>query len=88
MKASMTITQYLGTGSVSRGRMTITKQLNTRVSTPPYLHDDFDKEAVVRGIENLIANLSPIKNLTWIRPAPNVTAADYVNSVSPSLAHL
>ncbi len=77
----MTITQYLGTGSVSRGRMTITRRLDTFVSTPPYLHDDFDKEAVVRGIENLLKTLSPVKNLTWIRPAPNVTVADYVNSV-------
>lgn len=78
---SMTITQYLGTGSVSRGRMTITKRLDTFVSTPPYLHDDFDKEAVVRGIENLVKTLSPVANLTWIRPAPNVTVVDYVNSI-------
>ncbi|ERS96200.1 hypothetical protein HMPREF1624_07109 [Sporothrix schenckii ATCC 58251] len=78
---SMTITQYLGTGSVSRGRMTITKRLDTFVSTPPYLHDDFDKEAVVRGIENLVKTLSPVANLTWVRPAPNVTVADYVASI-------
>ncbi|CAK7231545.1 hypothetical protein SBRCBS47491_007967 [Sporothrix bragantina] len=78
---SMTITQYLGTGSVSRGRMTITKRLDTFVSTPPYLHDDFDKEAVVRGIENLVKTLSGVANLTWIRPAPNVTVVDYVNSI-------
>ncbi|CAK7198034.1 hypothetical protein SEUCBS139899_000692 [Sporothrix eucalyptigena] len=78
---SMTITQYLGTGSVSRGRMTITKRLDTFVSTPPYLHDDFDKEAVVRGIENLVKTLSNVANLTWIRPAPNVTVVDYVNSI-------
>jgi cellobiose dehydrogenase (acceptor) len=49
--ASMTITQYLGMGTTSRGRMGITPSLNTRVMTPPYLRDQHDKEAVVQGIE-------------------------------------
>ncbi|OAA59901.1 cellobiose dehydrogenase [Niveomyces insectorum RCEF 264] len=78
---SMTITQYLGTGSVSRGRMTITRRLDTRVSTPPYLHDDFDKEAVVEGIQYIVKTLAQVSNLTWIRPSPNVTVVDYVNSI-------
>ncbi len=78
----MTITQYLGTGSKSRGRMTITKRLDTFVALPPYLHDDFDKEAVIRGLENLQNNLKHIPNLTWITPTPNITVTQYVNSVS------
>ncbi|KAK3944430.1 cellobiose dehydrogenase [Diplogelasinospora grovesii] len=78
---SMTITQYLGTGSVSRGRMTITRQLNTVVSIPPYLHDDNDKAAVVKGLENLQESLKTVPNLTWITPKPNITAAQFVNSI-------
>ena len=78
----MTVTQYLGTGSLSRGRMTITRQLNTIVSTPPYLRDVYDKEAVVQGILNLQESLNKVANLTWITPRPNVTVEQFVNSVS------
>jgi len=77
----MMITQYLGTGSVSRGRMVITKQLNTFVSVAPYLHDDFDKEAVIRGIENIQKVLKNVANLTWITPTPNITVTQFVNDV-------
>ena len=78
----MTVTQYLGTGSVSRGRLTITRQLNTVVSTPPYLHDENDKAAVVQGLINLQESLATVANITWITPRSNVTAAQFVNSVS------
>lgn len=79
--ASMTITQYLGTGSKSRGRMTITRQLNTLVSTPPYLRDEYDREAVIKGIANLRESLKGVANLTWITPPLNVTVEDFVDSV-------
>jgi cellobiose dehydrogenase (acceptor) len=78
----MTITQYLGTGTVSRGRMTITRQLNTIVSTPPYLRDAHDREAVIQGIANLRETLKDVANLTWISPKPNVTTEAFVDSVS------
>lgn len=81
----MTVTQYLGTGSVSRGRMTITRQLNTIVSTPPYLRDQHDKEAVIQGILNLQESLKGVANLTWITPPSNVTVEAFVNSVSMSI---
>lgn len=80
--ASMTVTQYLGTGSLSRGRMTITRQLNTIVSTPPYLRDEHDREAVIQGIANLRENLKGVANLTWITPRSNVTTEAFVDSVS------
>jgi len=79
--SSMTVTQYLGTGSTSRGRMTITRQLNTVVSTPPYLRTENDKAAVVKGLENLMEALKGVEGLEWITPKPNVTAAEFVNSV-------
>jgi cellobiose dehydrogenase (acceptor) len=77
----MTITQYVGTGTVSRGRMTIMPNMNTRVSTPPYLRDAHDKEAVVQGIEYIRGVLSKIENLTWIAPGANQTTTAFVNSV-------
>ncbi|KAI0011650.1 putative cellobiose dehydrogenase [Xylariaceae sp. FL0662B] len=78
---SMTITQYLGTGSTSRGRMTITPTLNTRVSTSPYLRDENDRAAVIKGLENVQNYFQPITNLTWIQPASNQTATDFVDSI-------
>jgi len=77
----MIMSQYLGRGSVSRGRMTITRRLDTFVSLPPYLHDDLDKEVVIKGLENLQEALKNVPNLTWITPPANQTAAQYVNSV-------
>ncbi|KAK3321274.1 cellobiose dehydrogenase [Cercophora scortea] len=78
---SMTVTQYLGTGSVSRGRMVITKQLNTVVSVPPYLRNEHDKAAVIQGLVNLQESLKSVANLTWITPKVNVTAAQFVSSI-------
>ena len=84
--ASMTVTQYLGTGTLSRGRMTITRQLNTIVSTPPYLRDEHDREAVIQGITNLRESLKGVANLTWITPPSNVTVEAFVDSVSTDLS--
>ncbi|KAK1750876.1 cellobiose dehydrogenase [Echria macrotheca] len=85
-KLSMTLSQYLGRGVVSRGRMTITGNLDTAVSEHPYLHNAGDKEAVILGIKSLIASLSTIQNLTWILPPANTTVESFVNNmlVSPS----
>lgn len=77
----MTITQYVGTGTTSRGRMAITPSLSTRVSIAPYLRDQHDKEAVVQGIEYIRGVLSQIQNLTWIEPKSNQTTTAFVNSV-------
>ncbi len=77
----MTMSQYLGRGVVSRGRMTINQLLSTEVSLHPYLHNDFDKEAVIVGIKNIKAALSNIPNLTWIQPTANTTVEDFVNKV-------
>ncbi|KAK4156344.1 cellobiose dehydrogenase [Chaetomidium leptoderma] len=81
LNTSMTVTQYLGTGSLSRGRMTITRQLNTIVSTPPYLRDAHDKEAVIQGIINLQESLKGVVNLTWITPPSNITVEKFVDSI-------
>lgn len=79
---AMTLSQYLGRGVVSRGRMTITPALVTAVTEHPYLHNAGDKEAVIQGIKNLQAALNVIPNITWVLPPPEGTVEDYVNGVS------
>jgi len=78
----MTLTQYLGTGAVSRGRLTINSQLKTIVSKSPYLNDDNDKAAVVQGIQNLRDSLASVSGLQWIKPSKSQSSAAFVNSVS------
>lgn len=75
------MSQYLGRGMTSRGRMTITPALSTVVSTVPYLRDPHDTEAVIQGIKNLQAALKNVKNLTWNYPDANTTVEDFVNNV-------
>ena len=83
---AMTISQYLGRGATSRGRMAITKSLNTVVSQSPYLHDPNDLDAVIQGVKNMQNALKGVANLSWASPTSNLTAESYVNSlvVSPS----
>ncbi|KAL2136578.1 hypothetical protein VTI74DRAFT_2883 [Chaetomium olivicolor] len=83
---AMTMSQYLGRGATSRGRMTITPSLTTVVSDVPYLKDPNDKEAVIQGIINLQNALKNVANLTWTYPNSSISARDYVNNmvVSPS----
>ncbi|KFY46354.1 hypothetical protein V494_00482 [Pseudogymnoascus sp. VKM F-4513 (FW-928)] len=78
---TMTLSQYLGRGAVSRGRLNILKDLTMAVSQVPYLRDENDIAAVIKGIENLQEALSGVANLTWLQPAPNVTATEFVNNM-------
>lgn len=63
------MSQYLGRGSTSRGRMTITANLDTVVSTLPYLRDQHDVDAVIQGLVNLQNALKGV-GLNWTYPAP------------------
>lgn len=76
------MSQYLGRGAKSRGRMAITSDLNTVVKEKPYLHFDEDTEAIIRGLDNMRKALSGVQNLTWLAPLANQTSRDYVNAVS------
>ncbi|KAH8708361.1 hypothetical protein GQ44DRAFT_816105 [Phaeosphaeriaceae sp. PMI808] len=76
---SMTITQYLGMGTTSRGRMAITSTLNTRVMTAPYLRDAKDKEVVIQGIDYVRGILSKIPDLTWVVPTASQSTTQFVN---------
>jgi cellobiose dehydrogenase (acceptor) len=77
----MTLTQYLGTGSVSRGRLTINNQLRTIVSQSPYLNNAQDKAAVVAGVQSLRDALSKVSGLTWVRPTSGQTSEAFVSSI-------
>ncbi|KAF2220696.1 hypothetical protein BDZ85DRAFT_203325 [Elsinoe ampelina] len=77
---TMTISQYLGRGSTSRGRLTITPSLSMTVSDPPFLKTDEDKAAVVQGIKNLRAAFANVSGVEIIYPAANITAEAFVAS--------
>lgn len=78
---SMVISQYLGRGSTSRGRATITSGLTMTVSDPPYLKTDEDKAAVVKGIKTLQAALAHDPQIEWLYPAADQTVEDFVDAV-------
>ncbi|KFA74332.1 hypothetical protein S40288_03693 [Stachybotrys chartarum IBT 40288] len=78
---AMVISQYLGRGAVSRGRMTISRSLVTEVSTSPYLSNTNDLEAVIRSLENVQAALSNIAGLVWHFPPPGQTVRQYVTGL-------
>lgn len=67
--------------------MTIQGNLGTVVSTVPYLRDQNDVEAVIKGIENLQASLKNVANLTWLFPEPGTTARNYVNNMLVSYSN-
>ncbi|KAI1336375.1 fungal cellulose binding domain-containing protein [Xylariaceae sp. FL0016] len=84
---AMTMSQYLGRGATSRGRMTITKALTTVVSILPYLQDENDVQAVIQGIKNLQSSLADVEGLVWTYPADNTTVEDFVNDMLVSYSN-
>ncbi|KAF6794624.1 cellobiose dehydrogenase [Colletotrichum sojae] len=84
---AITISQYLGRGATSRGRMTIQANLGTVVSTLPYLRDQNDIEAVIKGIENVQAALKNVPNLNWTYPAAGTSVRDFVNNMLVSYSN-
>ncbi|KAL4912248.1 hypothetical protein BDW62DRAFT_206673 [Aspergillus aurantiobrunneus] len=78
---TMTITQYVGRGQTSRGKLTINSGLNTVVSTLPWLADENDTDAVIQGLQRLQESLSNVTGLTWAFPTSNVSIPDFVNGL-------
>ncbi|KAF1994840.1 hypothetical protein P154DRAFT_475260 [Amniculicola lignicola CBS 123094] len=78
---SMTISQYLGRGSTSRGALSINGALNMFVSKAPYLQTKADLDAVITGITNIHAALSKFPDLVYEVPSANQTITDYVKSL-------
>lgn len=79
---SITLSQYLGTGFTSRGRLTIQPDLDITVSDLPYLKTKGDQEAVLMGVQNLHSAILKGANnsITFSKPAANESLADYVNN--------
>lgn len=80
----ITMSQYLGTGVVSRGRMTIDSNLGMHISVLPYLNNAADKEVVIRGVQSILNAASGKNGITFLHPAAGVTATQYVNNYSDS----
>ncbi|KAL3467686.1 hypothetical protein BJX64DRAFT_273740 [Aspergillus heterothallicus] len=78
---TITITQYVGRGQTSRGKLSINSGLNTVVSTLPWLTDDNDVDAVVQGFERLQESLANVSGLTWAFPTANTSIPDFVASL-------
>ncbi|KAF2021311.1 hypothetical protein BU24DRAFT_19012 [Aaosphaeria arxii CBS 175.79] len=78
---SMTISNYLGRGSTSRGALSINGALNIFVSKAPYLQTQEDFDAVVTSIKNLQAAMAKVPGIVFEVPAPNVTVEAYVKSL-------
>ena len=77
---SMTLSLYLGRGSVSRGRTTIGKGLNMVVQTLPY-GDPNDLTAVGWAIDSMYSALATVPNITLNLPPPGTSGADYLKTV-------
>lgn len=78
---SMTVSNYLGRGSTSRGQLSINGALNMFVSKHPYLQTQEDFDAVVTSIKSLQKAFSSLPGIVWEVPAPNVTVEAYVKSL-------
>lgn len=80
-KTLITISQYLGTGISSRGRITINSNLAMSSTDLPHLKTKEDIEAIKKGVSNMLAALTlPDTGITLLQPAPGVTADAYVDA--------
>lgn len=77
---SVSISQYLGRGAVSRGRATISSGLNMLVSKVPYLQDPNDVAAVKTGINTLLSALSANPDIEVVYPPKNTSIDDFLSS--------
>ena len=81
----MTISQYLGRGSTSRGAISINGALNMFVSAAPYLQTAEDRAAIITSIKNMQTAISKNPDITFTVPSANLTVEEYVDSVGTCL---
>lgn len=81
---TMTVSVWLGRGKVSRGRATINSRLTMEVSVLPF-GDTNDMATLAKAIDNMVAALAPVKNLTWLLPPTGQTGAQYLATVPLTL---
>jgi cellobiose dehydrogenase (acceptor) len=78
---SLTISQYLGRGTTSRGALSINGALGIFVSKAPYLQTQADTDAVIAGIKSMMASIKKNPTIEFEVPAPGVTVEQYVASL-------
>jgi cellobiose dehydrogenase (acceptor) len=78
---SLTISQYLGHGTTSRGALSINGALNMVVSKSPYLADQADTDAVIAGIKSMVKAIKKDPTIEFQVPPANQTIEEYVASL-------
>lgn len=78
---SMTISQYLGRGSTSRGSLAINGALSMYVSSAPYLNTAEDRAAVITSIKNMQKAIAKFPEIVFEVPAPGTSVESYVDSL-------
>ncbi|CAN9084886.1 cellobiose dehydrogenase [Alternaria alternata] len=77
----LTISQYLGHGSTSRGTLSINGALNVYVSKAPYLQNEADTGVVVAGIKSMMKAIKKNPAIEFQVPPENMTVEAYVASL-------
>ncbi|KNG51801.1 carbohydrate-binding module family 1 protein [Stemphylium lycopersici] len=77
----LTISQYLGHGSTSRGALSINGALNVVVSDSPYLKNEADTSVVIAGIKSMIKAIKKNPAIEFQVPPEGTTVEDYVSSL-------
>ncbi|KAH7413846.1 hypothetical protein DE146DRAFT_638734 [Phaeosphaeria sp. MPI-PUGE-AT-0046c] len=77
----LTISQYLGRGTTSRGALSINGGLNIVVSKSPYLQNDGDTSAVIAGIKSMMTAIKKNPTIEFQVPSANQTVEQYVASL-------
>jgi cellobiose dehydrogenase (acceptor) len=80
----LTISQYLGHGSTSRGALSINGALSIFVSKPPYLQNEADTGVVIAGIKSMMKAIQKNPAIEFQVPPAGTTVEAYVASVSVS----
>ncbi|EEB90497.1 hypothetical protein MPER_11289, partial [Moniliophthora perniciosa FA553] len=75
-----TITSYLSTGVTSRGKIGIDAAIRPRALVNPWLTDPVDKEVLIKGVKDVVANIKDVPGLTLITPDNTTTIEEYINS--------
>lgn len=75
---SMVISQYLGRGKTSKGRITINAGLTMSVTELPYVNTPGDVAAIVQGIKNLKAVIAKNPKLTMKFPTASQSVEEFV----------
>ncbi|KAF4549314.1 Dehydrogenase-like protein [Elsinoe fawcettii] len=75
---SMVLSQYLGRGKTSRGKLVINKDLTMSIAQNPFVNTQGDRDAIVQGIKNVLAALAKNPRITVLQPAAGVSVETFV----------